>query len=168
MVLLPSWCSSVFYQEVFTMENLPSWSSSVGAVITHYTFKVKYCHRVFEDARVEKRCGEIFREVAAEIGADLVELGFDRDHVHFILMTGPVGEPWQIAKKFKGVSAHKLLREFPYLKQKYFWGSGLWSPAYYFESLGTKDYERTRLYVRNQGKKTSLPPDQKTLAAYLN
>jgi len=39
------------------------------------------------------------------------------------------------------------------MKSKYFWGSGLWSPMIYFDSIGQtgQDPERIANYVRNQG-----------------
>jgi len=36
------------------------------------------------------------------------------------------------------------------MKSKFFWGSGLWSPTVYFDSIG-QDPEQISAYVRNQG-----------------
>jgi len=33
----------------------------------------------------------------------------------------------EVAKKLKGISGYKILKAMPWLKNKYFWGSGLWS-----------------------------------------
>jgi REP element-mobilizing transposase RayT len=55
----------------------------------------------------------------------------------------------------KGNSGYRLPREFPYLKHKYFWGSGLWSPVYYFDGVGERTCSEIDVYVRNQGKKTT-------------
>jgi REP element-mobilizing transposase RayT len=36
------------------------------------------------------------------------------------------------------------------LKKRYFWGSGLWNPATYFDSVGN-NASAVRKYVKNQG-----------------
>jgi len=125
-------------------------SSSVGRNVLHLRFKAKYCHEIFNDMQVEKRCKEIFREVSEQKRWILREIGFDRDHVHITIDAGTKG-PEDVAKALKGTSGKKLLKEFPYLKKKYFWGSGLWSPSIYFDSLGEKTIVEMDNYTRNQG-----------------
>ncbi len=98
--------------------DLPSYSSSVGHMDVHLRFKVKYCHKIFEDDRVEKRCGEIFLETAEKYGFNISEMGVDRDHVHVTIDMGPTHSVVSIAKALKGTSGRRLLKEFPYLKQK--------------------------------------------------
>ena len=131
-------------------------SSSVGRNVLHMSFKAKYCHEVFNDVQVEKRCEEIFRKVSEEHRWILREIGFDMDHVHITIDAGTKG-PEDVAKALKGTSGRKLLKEFPYLKKKYFWGSGLWSPAIYFDSLGERTIVEMDDYTRNQGMPKKYP-----------
>ena len=139
-------------------------SSSVGRNVLHMSFKAKYCHEVFNDVQVEKRCEEIFRKVSEEHRWFLREIGFDMDHVHITIDAGTKG-PEDVAKALKGTSGRKLLKEFPYLKKKYFWGSGLWSPVVYFDSLGERTIVEMDDYTRNQGmpKKYLFMPGQSCL-----
>ncbi len=139
-------------------------SSSVRRNVLHMSFKAKYCHEVFNDVQVEKRCEEIFRKVSEEHRWILREIGFDMDHVHITIDAGTKG-PEDVAKVLKGTSGRKLLKEFPYLKKEYFWGSGLWSPAIYFDSLGERTILEMDDYARNQGmpKKYSFRPGQSCL-----
>jgi len=88
-------------------------------------------------------------------------MGIDDDHVHFVLDVGLYPLP-NIIKKLKGYTAKKILQDHPWLKKRYFWGSGLWNPSYYFDSLG-RDIEELSVYVRNQG----IPRSQRKLACYL-
>ena len=71
---------------------------------------------------------EIFRKASEEHRWILREIGFDRNHIYITIDAG-TKEPEDVAKALKGTLGRKLLKEFPYLKKKYFWGSGLWSPA---------------------------------------
>ena len=125
-------------------------SSSVGRNVLHMSFKVKYCHEIFNDVQVEKRCEEIFKKVSEEHRWFLREIGFDKDHVHITIDAGTKG-PEDVAKALKGTSGRKLLTEFPYLKKTCFWGSGLWSPTIYFDSLGERTIVEMDDYTRNQG-----------------
>ena len=125
-------------------------SSSVGRNVLHMSFKVKYCHEIFNDPHVEKRCEEIFKKVSEAHRWILRETGFDKNHVHITIDAGTKG-PEDVAKALKGTSGRKLLMEFPYLKKTYFWGSGLWSPTIYFDSLGERTIVEMDDYTRNQG-----------------
>jgi len=120
----------------------------------HISFKVKYCHKIFEYKQVKSLCGYIFLKVAKDIGIDIQDLGFDKDHVHMIVDIGLKSVP-EIAKILKGRSGYKILKAFPWLKKKYFWNSGMWNPATYFDSLGNNE-NRLRNYVKQQGIQTKL------------
>lgn len=125
-------------------------SSSIGRNVLHLSFKTKYCHNIFNDARVQKRCEEIFREVCKKHRWILREIGFDQNHVHITIDAGTKG-PEDVAKALKGTSGKKILKEFPEIKRTFFWGSGLWSPAIYFDSLGKRTIMEMDNYARNQG-----------------
>jgi putative transposase len=142
-----------------------SFSSRRGRHLLHICFKVKYCHRIFDDQTVQKRCEEIFRQVEAQENKFILEeIGFDRNHVHFLVELGPQASESYFCKKLKGTSGKFLLREFPYLKHKHFWGSGLWNPGYFCVSVGDSTSESTRDYVKNQG----LPRGQTKISKFFN
>ena len=129
-------------------------SSSIFRLEAHMSFKTKYCHNVFDIVEFKDRCQELLLEAAAEIGVEITEIGFDRNHTHmdirWMLITL---SPAQIAKKLKGFTGRKLLKEFPGIKKRFFWGSGLWSPVIYGDSLG-REPDQLRDYIRNQGKES--------------
>ena len=135
------------------MVNMSSYSSSYGRAEFHVCFKVKYCHRIFAAEPIKNRCQEIFFDVAKKYGIVIKEIGFDQDHVHLVVQLNPSMSVSDMAKLLKGTSGRLLLEEFPYMKSKYFWGSGLWSPTVFFDSIGRdgQDPESISNYVRNQG-----------------
>jgi len=124
-------------------------SSSIGRHLMHVSFKTKYCNEIFEYEEVEKLCRYIFLKTAEEMKIDMQELGFDKNHVHMAMDVG-LFSITEVAKKLKERSAYKILKAMPWLKKKYFWGSGLWSGVIYFDSLGNNQ-ERIRNYVKQQG-----------------
>jgi len=129
-------------------------SSSVFRIEAHLSFKTKYCHNVFDIVEFKDRCRELLLEAAVEVGAEITEIGFDRNHVHmdiqWMRITLSVD---QIAKKLKGTTGRKLLKEFPGIKKRFFWGSGLWSPVIYGDSLG-REPAQIRDYIQRQGKES--------------
>jgi putative transposase len=135
------------------MANLVSHSSSVGSCWIHLSFKVKYCHRIFSIPAIKMRTEQLLREAMNQMNILCRELGIDEDHVHFVLDAGLQPLP-NIVKKLKGYSARRLMQEYPWLKKRYFWNSGLWNPSYFFDSLG-QDLEELSNYVRQQGNKVN-------------
>jgi len=145
------------------------YSSSLGTLTAHVSFKTKYCHRIFKYPRIKARCEEIFREVSAEYGFLIVELGFDNDHVHLIIDAGVRYSMSEIAHALKGASARKILAEFPTLKRVYFWGSGMWNPTIYFDSVGERTENSAQHYVAMQGysREVKRNPGQQSILGYV-
>ena len=143
------------------MEGFIRGSSSYVRLEVHTGFVVKYRHKVFDDPRFRDRCDKIIREAAGKIGVVIVEMGFERDHVHLDIQMGAAWSLSQVAKVLKGTSGRKLLAEFPAIKRRWFWGSGLWSPALFGDSLGG-DREVVRAYIRNQGTSKKPQDDLRT------
>ena|SRR3989338_602000 len=125
-------------------------SSSITRIELHVSYKVKYCHKVFDFVEVKQRCQQIFYEVAALYNIMIKEIGFDGDHVHMDILIRHTQRLCDINKAFKGTSGAKLLKEFPEIKKKYFWGSGLWGGQAYGDSVG-REPSVIRNYVKNQG-----------------
>ena len=96
-------------------------SSSVGRNVLHLSFKTKYCHNVFNFPELQRRCEEIFREVSEKHRWILREIGFDKDHVHITIDAGTKG-PEDVAKALKGITGRRLLKEFPYIQEKFLLG----------------------------------------------
>ena len=145
-------------------KDLPRYSSSLGRTLTHISFKVKYCHKVFLNTAIRNRCEQIFWEAVQDYGFDVQELGFDEDHCHLVVDLGMKWNVQQVVKALKGRSGKFILSEVPGLRNKMFRKNRFWSPAYYFDSIG-KDESKLRNYVRKQ-KLTALDEKQTTLTNY--
>jgi len=143
---------------------IPRHSSCVGEAWMHGMFKIKYCHKIFDDEQIRKSCEKLFSEACEKYEIKISELGFDNNHVHMLVDIGLRSRP-EVAKLLKGYTAKKLLQKFPKIKKQYFWNSGMWNPSYYLES--PKDMLRIIKYIRNQkyGRKI-IDKNQTTLSNY--
>ena len=114
--------------------NPTRYSSAVGELWVHASFKIKYCYKVFDIYEIKNAAKALFIRACVKYEIVWKSLGFDSNHVHSMLDIGNYNRP-QVAKLLKGFITKKLFKLFPWLKQKYFKVSGLWSPAYYMESI---------------------------------
>ena len=124
------------------------YSSMIGESWHHFSFKVKYSHKIFDIKRVREECNRFLLEAFERYKIRYEDIGFDNNHVHGLMDIGNYSRP-QAAKMIKGYVARKFFKRFPAIKQEYFWGSGLWNPASWIDSVG-KDKEFMRGYIRKQ------------------
>ena len=137
-----------------------SFSSANGELWAMATFKVKYCHKIFDIVAVRRKTDALFFEAFEYYKIPCRKLAFDSDHVHMLLEMGIYSKP-EMAKKLKGFVGRKLLKQLPWLKKTKFWGSGLWNPAY--DIRGVRDIE---VYDRYLDKQKYSSTHQKMLSAF--
>ena len=133
--------------------NFVSYSSAVGRARLHIALIPKYRHKIFGYEKIKTFCANVFEETLSRHGAKIIEIGFDVDHVHLVIELGINLSISRMMQLLKGVSSRKLLRAFPWLRTRFFWGGHVWSPAYYFDSVGDVDFNTMNTYVRSQGTK---------------
>ncbi len=80
-----------------------------------------------------------------------LEIGVDKDHVHFLLQSIPMYSPTKITQIIKSITSKKMFEKYPNLKEK-LWGSEFWSKGYFMSTVGKHgDEQKLRNYVQNQG-----------------
>ncbi|EIA39195.1 transposase IS200-family protein [Thermus parvatiensis] len=84
---------------------------------------------------------------------DWVVLGMEvmPDHVHLFLSVPPKWAPSDVAKILKGVSARRILQEFPKLRRGR-GGGHLWTPSFYVGSAGNISAQAIQRYIESQRK----------------
>ena len=141
-------------------KNPTRYSSAVGEIWVMATFKIKYCHKIFDIVAVRQLCDALLHEALTLYKIKCDKLSFDSDHVHMIIDMGLYSKI-ELAKKIKGFVAKQLFKLMPWLKQQRFWGSGLWNPAYDIRSINDIDF-----YRRYLDKQKYASAGQKMLSAY--
>jgi putative transposase len=95
----------------------------------------------------------LIREVAAEHRADILELEFMSDHVHFLVEVDPQFGIHRLVKLLKGRSSRILRQEFPWLKSRL---PTLWTNSYFVSTVGGAPLAVIKQYIENQ--KNVEPP----------
>ena len=131
-------------------------SSAVYNINYHIVWCPKYRKQVLEGA-VKEFIEEHIKTIAATKGWEVLELQVMPDHIHLFISAPPSDSPTGIVKVLKGVTALRLFKKHPELKEEY-WGGHIWSPSYYVGTAGYVSAETIRKYVENQ--KTDSSPQQ--------
>ena len=90
--------------------------------------------------------GQVFASVGADVGAELVGLDGEDDHVHLLVAYPPHVAVARLVNSLKGVSARRLRQRYRVRTQR----EHLWSPSYFAASAGGAPLETLRAYIRQQ------------------
>ncbi|WP_036219977.1 IS200/IS605 family transposase [Calidithermus chliarophilus] len=116
----------------------------------HFVFTPKYRRHVFHGA-VRERLMQVLRETC--LMRDWIVLGMEimPDHAHIFVSVPPKWSPSDVAKILKGVSARRILQEFPKLRRAK-GGGHLWTPSFYVGSAGNISAQTIQRYIESQRK----------------
>jgi REP element-mobilizing transposase RayT len=118
----------------------------------HIVCPAKYRRAVITE-EVDKELREICLGIEARYEIKFLEIGTERDHVHFPVQSVPVYSPEQIVRTIKSIRARKIFERCPEAK-KMLWGGEFWTRGYYVGSVGEQGDEQViQRYVKNQGRK---------------
>ncbi len=76
----------------------------------HFMFPTKY-RRVVIDEKVDQVIKEICMEIGKRYEVNFMEIGTDKDHVHFLVQSVPTYSPAQIAKIIKSITAREVFNK---------------------------------------------------------
>ena len=140
--------------------NPTRYSSVVGEIWVMATFKIKYCHKIFDIQAVRELTDALIYEAFQLYKIRWRKVAFDSNHVHMTLDMG-LYKKQELAKMIKGYVGKHLLQMLPWLKKKFFWNSGLWNPAYDIRSINDLNF-----YDRYLDKQKYSSTRQKMLSAF--
>jgi putative transposase len=125
-------------------------SHNVSVLLYHFVCPTKYRRAVVTpevDAQLKAACLDIQNRFEIEF----LEIGADRDHVHFLIQSVPTLSPTRIIQIIKSLTARELFARLPGLK-KQLWGSSFWSSGFFVNTVGRSGSEQViRRYVQRQG-----------------
>ena len=127
-------------------------NNSISQLAYHIVWCTKFRHPILQE---KEACilKLILNETAIAYDWNIGSLEIMPDHVHVLITAPHTVAPVTIAQTLKSISAVRLFYAFPYLKQKKFWGTGLWSKGTYYGTVGSISEENIKRYIANQKSK---------------
>ena len=125
-------------------------SHNVSVLMYHFVCPAKY-RRVVIDEEVDQTIRETCEEIEKRYEIRFLEIGTDRDHVHFLIQSVPTYSPKKIIQIVKSITAREVFAKCPQVKKK-LWGGEFWSDGYYVATVSEHGNEAViGKYVREQG-----------------
>ncbi|MBN1183210.1 MAG: IS200/IS605 family transposase [Bacteroidales bacterium] len=125
-------------------------SHNVSVLLYHFVCPAKYRRVVFSKA-VDESLKNICLEISKRYAIHFLEIGVDKDHVHFLIQSIPRMSPTQIITTVKSLTAREIFKKHPEVKEK-LWGGEFWTDGYFVNTV-SKFGDETSIskYVRDQG-----------------
>ena len=132
-------------------------SHNVSVLVYHIVCPAKY-RRVVFNAAVDQVLRDICVELSERYEIQFLEIGLDKDHVHFLVQSVPSYSPTKIVRIIKSLTAREIFKRVPAVKQQ-LWGGEFWSDGYYMATVGQHVSEDViRQYVKKQGSEKDYKP----------
>jgi putative transposase len=125
-------------------------SHNVSVLMYHIVCPAKYRRAVFTPP-VDKKLKEVCLEISKRFEITFLEIGTDKDHVHFLVQSVPTYSPKKIVQLIKSITAREIFRACPEVK-KQLWGGEFWTDGYFVSTVGKHGNEDViKKYIQNQG-----------------
>jgi putative transposase len=129
-------------------------SHNVTVLLYHLVFPAKYRRAIF-DEQVDEVLREVCLEIEKRYEVKFIEIGVDKDHVHFLVQSVPTYSVMKLVTMLKSLTAREVFKRCPQVKQQ-LWGGEFWSDGYFASTVGKHgDEGMIAKYVKNQGNETS-------------
>ena len=125
-------------------------SHNVSVLLYHIVCPAKYREIVLSN-EVDNAIKKICIEISKRYEMHFVEIGADKDHVHFLVQSVPTYSPTKIVRTIKSITAREIFRQIPSIKKE-LWGGEFWTDGYYINTVSKRGNEDVvRQYVKKQG-----------------
>ena len=125
-------------------------SHNVSVLLYHFVCPAKYRRAVF-DEKVDEGIKNICLEISKRYQIHFLEIGTDKNHVHFLLQSIPTYSCTKIITIIKSITAKEIFRQYPEVK-KQLWGGEFWTDGYFVNTVSRFGDESTiSKYVKEQG-----------------
>ena len=125
-------------------------SHNVTVLLYYLVFPAKYRRAVFDSA-VDRVLKDVCVEIEKRYQIQFLEIGTDKDHVHFLVQSVPRYSVTKVVTIIKSLTAKEIFRRAPQVKRQ-LWGGELWTDGYYASTVGKHGNENMiGNYVKQQG-----------------
>lgn len=125
-------------------------SDNVTVLLYHIVSSAKY-RRVVFSPEVDKVLLSTCEAIELRYELRFLEIGTDKDHVHFLVQSVPGYSLTKIVRLIKSLIAREVFRQCPGVKAQ-LWGGEFWGKGYFVNTVGQHGTEKKIAeYVKNQG-----------------
>jgi putative transposase len=125
-------------------------SHNVSVLLYHFVCPAKY-RKVIFNHEVDETLKVICLEIAKRYEINFLEIGIDKDHVHFLIQSVPKYSVTKIIRIIKSIIAKKIFEKHPQVKEQ-LWGGEFWSDGFFVNTVSRFGSEDTiSKYVKEQG-----------------
>ena len=125
-------------------------SHNKSLLLYHIVCPAKYRREVFSES-VEETLKKTCQGISQRYEINFIEIGADKNHVHFFVQSVPTYSPKKIVQRIKSITAIEIFKKHPEVKEK-LWGGKFWTSGYYVNTVG--QYGNSKMikkYVQKQG-----------------
>ena len=108
-------------------------SHNVTVLMYLLVFPAAYRRAVF-DEDVDEVLKLVYLEIEKRYEVKFLEIGTDKDHVHFLVHSVPTHTVTKIVTLLKSLTAREIFRRCPQVKKK-LWRGELWSDGYFASTV---------------------------------
>ena len=116
-------------------------SHNVTALLYHLVFPAKY-RRAVIDEHVDEVLRDVCLEIEKRYQVKFLEIGIDKDHVHFLVQSVPTYSVTKLVTLVKSLTAREVFRRCPQVKRQ-LWGGEFWTAGYFASTVGKHGSEAT-------------------------
>ena len=106
---------------MFNKDRYSKGAHTVFDIKYHFVWKTKYSYKILK-GDLALRTRDLLRIIAAEKDVKIIKGNIRPDHIHVLVSAPTYFSPSKIAQLLKGKSSHRLQKEFPQLRKRY-WGT---------------------------------------------
>ncbi len=114
----------------------------------HIVWVPKYRYRILTGS-LAYEVEQCVRSFSSQKSSEVLELSVQVDHVHVVCMIPPKLSISDYVGIVKGRTAIRVLKKYPDLKKRPYWGNHFWAKGYCVDTVGL-DAEKIRMYVEYQ------------------
>ncbi len=125
-------------------------SHNVSVLLYHFVCPAKY-RRVVFSKEVDETLKDICIEISKRYEIHFLEIGVDKDHVHFLIQSVPTKSPTQIITTIKSLTTREIFKKHTEVKEQ-LWDGEFWTDEYFLYTVSKfGDESSISQNVRDQG-----------------
>lgn len=119
---------------------------------THYhlIWCTKYRNQIFTNTNLAEEMRKLLLQIAEDNQIKIEKMEIMSEYVQLLVSFKPSKSGSSVIKALKGRSGRLFLQAHPEIRQNKMWDGHLWSPSYYFGSVGNMSKEVVEKYINDQ------------------